>query len=473
MHSDLYLRIAGLLATYVLQITIVYICCLALSRLCDTPRWRFVFWQTFTVGAGAYWLAVLRAGFFPGINSANNFQPAGSLLPEPLQIPGRSAHMIATAETVVAWLYLGCVIFFLLRLAANYLKVWLALQRSTHPEDGISKLFFQMRRVMGLDNCELLILPGLASPAAACFWRPKILLPAGTEQLGDENAMADVLWHELAHVRRRDYLWACVSDLIRCFVFFHPAIWQARKQLRLQRELACDQAVIADQPGHRADYAECLTRFARFKMLQDAEELGIDFAASPSLLAIRINSLLKEPQRKSFCKEWIKMATGSLVTSLAFFSLPFLVVALGFAPQSEAFNIGSQIATGIHGKQPLKSTKFPHARRSSGRLRTNVPSADSPISAVEESAYQGKPPYTADGASGETNLQADQADASGPTPSSTSRPVWSETAPNTSPSPGKQVTEKILVALGQIIVGGRDGRKDGDDRHFTTTPMHP
>jgi len=470
MHSDLYLRIAGLLATYFLQIAIVYVCCLALSRLCDTPRWRFALWQSFTVGAGAYWLVVLRAGFFPGNNRANTFPPAGGVLPEQLQIPNSSAHMIAIAGIALAWLYLSSVIFFLLRLAANCLRVWLALQRGTRPGDGTSELFSQMRRVMGLNNCELLILPGLASPATACLWRPRILLPAGTEQLGDENAMADVLWHELAHVRRRDYLWACVSDLIRCFVFFHPAIWLARKQMRLQRELACDQAVVADRPDHRADYAECLTRFARFKMLQDAEELGIDFAASPSLLAIRINSLLKQPQRKSFYKKWIKMATGSLVTILAFFSLPFLIVAVGFAPQSETFDIGSQIVRGVHGKQPLKSAKFLPPRRSSSMLRTNAPSNGSPIPAMRESTYQGKPAYTADGTSGETNLQTDQTNASGPTSSNTDGPVWSETVPNTIPS--KPVTQKILVALGEIIVGERGDRKDGD-RHFTTTPIHP
>ena len=136
-----------------------------------------------------------------------------------------------------------------------------------------------------------MVLPGLKSPATAGWWNPRILLPEVCEQIGPTPQVADVLCHELVHVARRDYLWAGLSDLICCLLFFHPAVWKARKAMVLQGELACDLAVLETRSGDRADYADSLTYFVRLRMLQDGFSLGVDFAASASL-GLRIRTIL-------------------------------------------------------------------------------------------------------------------------------------------------------------------------------------
>jgi hypothetical protein len=166
------------------------------------------------------------------------------------------------------------------------------------------------------------------------YWlHPRILLPESCASLEDVAQLADVLQHELEHIARRDYLWASVSDLLCGVLFFHPAAWQARKHLRLQRELACDQAVVAARPEHRADYATTLAQFVRRHMLERRPSVGVDLASSGSFLGTRIRAILSEPRRIPWWQKASRVTASSVLIALFGVFCPALAVFVEFAPQ--------------------------------------------------------------------------------------------------------------------------------------------
>jgi beta-lactamase regulating signal transducer with metallopeptidase domain len=94
-------------------------------------------------------------------------------------------------------------------------------------------------------------------PAALGFRHPAIVLPAWTLRDLTADELRPVLIHELAHLRRHDDWTNLLQKTIRAILFFHPAVWWIDARLSLEREMACDDAVVAATGNPRA-YAGCL-----------------------------------------------------------------------------------------------------------------------------------------------------------------------------------------------------------------------
>jgi hypothetical protein len=107
---------------------------------------------------------------------------------------------------------------------------------------------------------ELRELPDLGAPATAGWLRPVVLLPAGW-RAWDEQELRVTLAHELAHVRRRDYLASLAARLGVALHFYHPLLHWLAGRLHLQQELAAD-AMAARCAGGRRLYLESLARLA-------------------------------------------------------------------------------------------------------------------------------------------------------------------------------------------------------------------
>lgn len=107
-----------------------------------------------------------------------------------------------------------------------------------------------------------------AIPFTAGCRSPVIVLPAGYGQWGKERLQV-VLKHELAHIRRHDVLWQWVARLTCVLYWGHPLLWVAKRQMRVERELACDDAVLTmgEPPdayaGHLFDVAAAIQERSR------------------------------------------------------------------------------------------------------------------------------------------------------------------------------------------------------------------
>src|SRR5208283_1705660 len=126
-------------------------------------------------------------------------------------------------------------------------------------------------------------------PQVIGYWRPVILMPLGALAGLSAEQVEAILIHELAHIRRADYLVSLAQSLIEGLFFFHPAVWWIGAVVRAEREYACDDDVIALRPNART-YAAALTT------LEQSRWLAIQAAAAANggNLIGRVRRLLGE-----------------------------------------------------------------------------------------------------------------------------------------------------------------------------------
>ncbi len=95
------------------------------------------------------------------------------------------------------------------------------------------------------------------TPLAIGIFRPAILLPAQLLSGLSQQQVEAILLHELAHIKRNDYLVNVLQTLIDILFFYHPAIWWMSATIRNERENCCDDMVIAIT-GETGNYARTL-----------------------------------------------------------------------------------------------------------------------------------------------------------------------------------------------------------------------
>ncbi|HEY6304716.1 MAG TPA: M56 family metallopeptidase [Terriglobales bacterium] len=98
---------------------------------------------------------------------------------------------------------------------------------------------------------------GVRVPAAIGFWRRTIVLPFWALRELPPEDLNVILLHEFAHLRRWDDWTNLIQKIVRALFFFHPAVWWIENQLAVEREMACDDAVLAETANPR-EYASCL-----------------------------------------------------------------------------------------------------------------------------------------------------------------------------------------------------------------------
>jgi Zn-dependent protease with chaperone function len=97
----------------------------------------------------------------------------------------------------------------------------------------------------------------LRVPAAIGFWNRTIVLPAWAMRELSPEDLNVILLHEFAHLRRGDDWTNLIQKIVRALFFFHPAVWWIENRLSVEREMACDDAVLAETANPHA-YATCL-----------------------------------------------------------------------------------------------------------------------------------------------------------------------------------------------------------------------
>jgi hypothetical protein len=130
-------------------------------------------------------------------------------------------------------------------------------------------------------------------PAMPMTWgirRPTILLPAEADEW-DAERRRDVLLHELAHVKRHDFLIQLVARIACAVYWFHPLVWLAAARLREERERACDDHVLR-AGATPSVYATHLLEIARGLRAARATSLASVAMARPAQLATRLLDVL-------------------------------------------------------------------------------------------------------------------------------------------------------------------------------------
>src|SRR5262249_62123234 len=116
---------------------------------------------------------------------------------------------------------------------------------------------------------------------------PVILLPASTLTGLSPGQIESILAHELAHIRRHDYLVNLLQSLVETLLFYHPGVWWVSRRIREERELCCDDLAVG-VVGGPVLYAEALCRLERAR----GEAAALAVAASGGSLLARITRLV-------------------------------------------------------------------------------------------------------------------------------------------------------------------------------------
>jgi GWxTD domain-containing protein len=128
-------------------------------------------------------------------------------------------------------------------------------------------------------------------PVVIGLLRPVVLLPVGMLAGLPVEQVESILLHELAHIRRHDYLVNLLQSFIEGFLFYHPAVWWVSRVIRVERENCCDDVVVAVS-GDARGYAAALAALEAHRCAVPEPAL----AATGARLMPRIRRLLQQPE---------------------------------------------------------------------------------------------------------------------------------------------------------------------------------
>ena len=174
-------------------------------------------------------------------------------------------------------------------------------------------------------------------PSVVGWLRPMILLPPAAAIGLTPQQLEAVLAHELAHVRRHDYLVNMFQIVAETMFFYHPVVWWVSNQIRIERELCCDDVAVRSC-GDAVGYARALTTLARQRL--SAPELAM--AATGGSLKFRIQRLIGAAPRELGPSG----APGAIVLAIAIAALVLNIDRLQAraqspSPESPRFEVAS------------------------------------------------------------------------------------------------------------------------------------
>lgn len=146
-------------------------------------------------------------------------------------------------------------------------------------------------------NVELAVSDELRVPTAIGFFRPMVILPAWAMQDLSREELKSVLIHELAHLRRHDDWTNLAQKSLRAIFFFHPVVWWVERQLSLEREMACDDAVLAQTQSPQT-YARCLVTMAEKSFLRRGLALAQAAVSRMRQTSLRVTEILQKDRSR-------------------------------------------------------------------------------------------------------------------------------------------------------------------------------
>jgi beta-lactamase regulating signal transducer with metallopeptidase domain len=455
------------------RILAAYLLFYALTRLTSRPSVRHALWMAFVILSTLYWVTAAAQIAHPLRAEASSSSEAATapknLVHSQLTtfvLPSEWRHEVVDGVTLLGWLYLlGVATAIGLRIFSRRLRLRTVVANAQQVSPELSAVFQQECERLKVSRCQLLQIPNLGSPGTAYVWDPVVILPEGIDSYLDREQLVDVLCHELAHVKRLDFVWNSIADVAACLLFFHPVIWLALRELSRDRELACDLKVVESRDGRASGYALCLTRLARRHVALLTSESPSPLALLDSFLAHRVKALLsgaRRPTRPSQVAAGAAAVSVACVFSLAWPSLDLTVLiaetsAPAIAIRSPNARTETTRGNNRRGALALKAaTKGDSIKdREEGWVEESVPAPPrnsmSPVDASLDGDGDGlttsNPAF-----SRPARIKVVEGNDRSPTSQGQNTPSWQKTA-----------TDAAIGAAGRIASGKHEGA-DADDR---------
>ncbi len=223
---------------------------------------------------------------------------------------------------VIVWLA-GAVVLWV-RLAGGWVAA--ARMRSTLVRRAPPEWQETLRKLgarMGLTRPVQLLVSALAQVPTVVGWlRPVVLVPVGALSGLPPEHLEALLLHELAHIRRHDYLVNMLQSVAEALLFYHPAVWWVSGHMREERELCCDDVAVS-VTGDALTYARVLTQLESYR----PAHVNAAVAANGGSLSNRIARLLGQSRPS------VRTGLGPGVLAVA---ILLMAAAYGLFGQSDA-----------------------------------------------------------------------------------------------------------------------------------------
>ncbi len=216
--------------------------------------------------------------------------------------------------------------------------VWLGLgllrlrryRRRSQPWIPSAPAWERAEQLVGV-RAEARICSEVSGPVMFGARRPVVLLPAEFPAAPEHDQLA-IACHELLHVRRRDWGFTLVEELVGASLWFHPAVWWLRSRIRLTREQAVDLEVVALLRS-RDRYVETLLATSGVGKVTDLAPAPLFLAGSQ--LVERVRALMLE----------VSFSARRLVSSYALMAL-LVLAGQGFTISRFPLRAAPQAAAG-------------------------------------------------------------------------------------------------------------------------------
>jgi TonB family protein len=287
-----------------------WLCVAVLLLLFGLPvlsSWRLIR-QDFGAGAGSTTAIVT----VPVINQVMTRSPIEAEAPAFIDTSSPLSLSKNLAATLVA-IYLSFLCYRFGRLAAAWLRTR-KLARSTYPidlPDHAALIVRQCQAALGVSRVRITGSDSVTVPVTLGIFHPQVVLPEKLLAETDHDVLRSAVGHELAHVRRRDYLLNLIYEIIYLPLSFHPAAALVRRRIIQTRELACD-ALVAEKLLDPQAYARSLVRLigSAAPFGRPSMTVGIGDA---DILEVRIMSLLDKSGLKSGRSKWMVIVAAMVL----------------------------------------------------------------------------------------------------------------------------------------------------------------
>ncbi|MFA5863704.1 MAG: M56 family metallopeptidase [Phycisphaerae bacterium] len=244
-------------------------------------------------------------------NADHPIEPA-AIVAAGVSLPPQLWHKRAATilENHLPWIVAGWLTGVML-LSIRLLASWLWTQQIKHSRTlpvptRRQEQFLDLARRIGVSRPVRLLESALtAVPIVIGHLRPVILLPASALTGLTPSQLEAILIHELAHIRRYDYLVNLIQTVIETLLFYHPAVWWVSRRIRIERENCCDDLAV-QFCGDRLTYARALVTMEELR--QDHGQLAV--AADGGSLLSRIQRLVNLPTNSFASPRWMAGMAG-------------------------------------------------------------------------------------------------------------------------------------------------------------------
>ena len=245
--------------------------------------------------------------------------------PSPSAVGAGSAREMRRGTEWSGWLgglYVAGILLMAARFVGGAVRT-ARMVRGARPAAYAQALADAVRRTLGIGRgVRTLVSSGAAVPMTWGTRRPVVILPEEARHWPGERLHAVVL-HELIHVRRHDLLAQLAAQAACCLYWFHPLVWLAARELRKERERACDDAVLGkgvtapDYAGHLLELARVLVER---RSLADAPAM-----AEKGDLEERVRAVLDGSRNRAPLSRRLALSVAALACALV---LPVALVTV-------------------------------------------------------------------------------------------------------------------------------------------------